>query len=246
MKRSVSGPRPGRKTATAKRPVVAAHLAITADGKISTHRLTPSRFTSAADKRLLQEIRAGADAVMVGRGTLTADAMSLGLSAADLREARVARGRPPVPLRVIISNSGRLDPDAKAFSYPGSRLIILSTTRMPQALRPRILRHADLYLFPASGVDLREGFRILSEDFGVRRLVCEGGGALLRSLAELDLIDEIHLTVAPVIFGGLLAPTLTGLPGPFLSSPKEFRITQLAASGDECRLELRRRTGRRK
>ena len=241
MKRSSPAPRQCRKTGAAKRPVVAGHLAITADGKISTRRLTPSRFTSAADKRLLQEMRAGADAVMVGRGTLMADAMSLGLSAADLREARIARGRPPVPLRVVISNSGKLDPCAKAFSYRDSRLIIFSTTRMPESLQPRILRHADLYLFPESGVDIREALRILREDFGVRRLVCEGGGTVLRSLAELDLIDEIHLTVAPVIFGGRLAPTLTGLPGPFLAPPREFRITKLAASADECRLMLRRK-----
>ncbi|MEI6279354.1 MAG: RibD family protein [Verrucomicrobiae bacterium] len=222
-----------------KRPFVLAHFAMTADGKISTRAWTPSRFTSPADKRRLQEARAEADAVLVGRGTVAAEAMSMGLSAIDLREARVARGLPPVPLRVIVSNAGRFDPDAKVFHYSASPLVIFSTTRMPERLRSGIARRAELFLFRGGKVDLPQALEILRADFGVKRLVCEGGGALLRSLAEQDLVDGIRLTVAPVIFGGRLAPGLTGLPGRFLQPPREFRITRQAMVGDECCLELR-------
>lgn len=224
-----------------KRPFVLAHFAITADGKISTHAFTPARFTSAADKRRLQETRAEADAVLAGRGTVAADSMSMGLSANDLREARAARGLPPVPLRVIVSNSGRFDPAAKVFQYSASPLVIFSTTRMPERLRSEVARRAELYLFSGKTVDLGQALGILRTDFGVKRLVCEGGGTLLRSLAEQDLVDGIRLTIAPLVFGGRLAPTLTGLPGAFLHPPREFRITRQSVVGNECCLELRRK-----
>jgi 5-amino-6-(5-phosphoribosylamino)uracil reductase len=74
----------------------------------------------------------------------------------------------------------------------------------------------------------------------VKSLVCEGGGELLRSLAAEGLLDEIHLTVAPVVFGGLTAPTLTGLPGDFLPEPLDFRIAAMRAIGGECVLHLKR------
>ena len=223
-----------------KRPLVIAHFAMTADGKTSTRAFTPSRFTSADDKRRLQEVRAGADAVMAGRGTVAADSMSMGLSRGDLRGGRMARGLPPVPLRVIVSNAGNLDPEWKAFKYSGSPLVIFSTRRMPVRLRSGIARRAELFLFRGRTVDLRKSLEILRAEFGVKRLVCEGGGTLLRSLASLDLVDGIFLTIAPVIFGGRLAPTLTGLPGAFLDPPREFVIVRKSVLDGECFLELRR------
>ena len=212
---------------------------MTADGKTSTRAFTP-RFTSPSDKARLQEIRAGADAVMAGRGTVATDSTSLGISRRDLREDRVSRGLPPVPLRVIVSNSGRLDPGWKVFRYPASPLVVFSTRRMPERLRSAIARNADLFLFPAPTVDLRNTLEILRAEFGVKRLVCEEAGTLFRALVSLDLVDRICLTVAPVIFGGRLAPTLTGLPGGFLKPPREFKIVRQSVHEGECRLELAR------
>jgi 5-amino-6-(5-phosphoribosylamino)uracil reductase len=75
----------------------------------------------------------------------------------------------------------------------------------------------------------------------VKSLVCEGGGALLRSLAAAGLLDEIHLTLSPVLFGGAAAPTLTGLPGDFLPMPLEFRLAKMDPLGDECLLHFKRK-----
>ena len=214
---------------------------MTADGKTSTRAFTPALFTSPADKRRLQEVRAGAGAVMAGRGTVAADSMSMGLSQLDLRNERVSLGLPPVPLRVIVSNAGRLDPGWKVFKYPVSPLVVFSTRRMPVRLRSVIARQAELFLFTGRTVDLRKALEILRSEFGVSRLVCEGGGTLLRSLTSLDLVDEIFLTVAPIVFGGRLAPTLTGLPGGFLKPPRQFEIVRQSVHAGECFLELRRK-----
>lgn len=232
--------------AASGRPLVIAHFAMTADGKTSTRAFTPALFTSPADKRRLQEVRAGADAVLAGRGTVAKDSMSMGLSSQDLRSERESRGLPPVPLRVIVSNSGNLDPGWKVFKYTGSPLVIFSTRRMPARVRPAIARKADLFLFHGRTVDLQKALEILRAEFGVKRLVCEGGGTLLRSLASLDLVDGICLTVAPLIFGGRMAPTLTGLPGAFLDPPREFEIVAQSVLNGECFLEFRRKKPRRK
>ncbi|MFZ4774798.1 MAG: RibD family protein [Terrimicrobiaceae bacterium] len=233
-----------KKTAPrSKRPFVLAHFAMTADGKTSTRSFTPSLFTSPADKSRLQEVRAGADAILAGRGTVGADTMSMGLSREDLRQERVSRGQPPVPLRVIVSNSGKLDINWKVFKYKASPLVVFSTRRMPLALRAEIARKAELFLFSGRSVDLPRVLEILRTEFQVKRLVCEGGGTLLRSLATHDLVDGICLTVAPVIFGGRLAPTLTGLPGDFLTPPREFKIVRQSVLDGECFLEFRRKRG---
>ncbi len=220
-----------------KRPFVLAHFAITADGKISTRAFTTTQFTSRADTRRLQETRTKADAVLAGRGTVEADNTSMGLPAKDLREARKAKGLPPAPIRVMVSNSGRVDLDGKVFSYSASPLVVFSTSRMPERLRSRVTRRADLFIFPGKTVDLPAALKILREDFGVKRLVCEGGGRLLRALAERDLVDGIRITVAPKVFGGRFAPTLTGLPGAFLNPPREFRFIRHSVEGDECILD---------
>ncbi len=217
-------------------PRVCAHFAMTADGKISTKNLTPSRFTSPSDKSRLHLIRAANDAILAGRGTIEADTMSMGLSRLDLREERVRQGLPPEPLRVVISNEGRFDSSSKIFSYTSSSLVVLSTVRMPQDVRDAIAPHCDLILFDAPTVPLRKALAMLRRDYAVNRLVCEGGGQLLRALASEDLLDEIRLTIAPVIFGGSAAPSLTGVPGELLPTPRFFRLANFAVSDGECSL----------
>ena len=227
------------------RPKIHAHFAMTADGKISTKNLTPSQFTSPADKALLGEIRARHDAILAGRGTVSADTMSMRISSEKLRADRVQRGLPPEPLRVVISNAGKIDPLWKIFQHTGSPIVILSTTRMPQKLRATLAPLCDLHLYESACVPLSAALSMLRAEYGVKSLVCEGGGALLRSLAAAGFLDEIHLTLAPVLFGGAAAPTLTGLPGDFLPRPLEFRLVEINPLGDECLLHFKRKTSRR-
>lgn len=221
-------------------PLVHAHFAITADGRITTHNSTPSLFTSPTDKARLHTVRAAHDAILVGRGTVAADSMSMRLSREDLRARRVADGKPAEPLRVIISNTGALDPGWKVFRHRGSPIIVLSTRRMPVPDRDALAPLCDLRLWDADAVPLREALSMLRAEHGVRSLVCEGGGGLLRSLAAADLVDAIHLTVAPVVFGGRGAPSLTGLAGNFLEDPRRFHIASIETMGDECFLTLER------
>ncbi len=206
------------------RPFVTANFAVTADGRISTRNFTPSDFSSKRDKRRLVKIRAGCDAVLVGARTLASDTMTLGIPG--------IRGK--APLRVIVSNSGRIAPALRVFQSAGAPIVIFTTKKMPAAARDALEGVADIFFHPTPTVDLALALAILRADYGVKRLVCEGGGTLLRSFAAADLLDELHLTLCPFIFGGRGAPTLTGLPGTFLPMSTQLRLVEMRSAGGEC------------
>src|SRR5437867_6688430 len=90
------------------RPFVVATFAMTVDGKITTKNFGPVDFTSREDKLHLFRQRAQADAVLVGHTTLRRDNVRLGLPA-ELQQERIKRGQTPAPLRVVVSNEGKID-----------------------------------------------------------------------------------------------------------------------------------------
>ena len=210
---------------TPPRPFVTANFAITADGRISTRNFTPSNFSSKRDKRRLVKIRAACDAVLVGARTLASDTMSMGIPG--------VRGKKP-PLRVIVSNSGRIAPALRVFQTAGAPIVIFTTKKMPAKTRAALASVADIFLHPTPAVNLALALAILRADYGVKRLVCEGGGTLLRSFAAADLLDELHLTFCPLVFGGTTAPTLTGVPGKFLPKSVQLKLIEMKRAGDEC------------
>ena len=215
-------------------PEVAVNFALTWDGRVSTCNRTRSDFSSPLDKRLLAEIRASGDAVLVGRGTLETEQMRMGIGDEALQAARVARGLPPEPLRVVVSGSGQIDLKARIFQTEAAPILIFSTSKMPEAIRIVLEGKATLYLNEGATVDLHAMLQTLRERHGVRRIVCEGGPTLLRSLLEANLVDEINLTFCPRVFGGTDAPTLTGGPGAFLPAAIECRLEAMETIGDEC------------
>src|SRR5438270_478276 len=95
------------------------------------------------------------------------------------------------------------------------------------------------FVSATNDVDLRELLKILRRDHKVRRAACEGGPILFRSMLELGLIDELNLTIAPYLFGGANAPTLTGLSKEFLPASVHCTMKNMRIVGDECFLTYR-------
>lgn len=211
---------------------------MTVDGKITTRNFTPVDFTSREDKQHLFRQRALADAVLLGHSTLERDNVRLGVSE-DLRQQRIKRGQTPAPLRVIISNEGKIGSHLKIFQWELSRILIFSTERMPKDVRTALKSKATLHLSKTRDVDLAEVLRILRRDYKVRRIACEGGPTLFRSMLELGLVDELSLTIAPYLFGGSDAPTLTGLSKDFLPASVSCVMKDMRVAGDECFLTYR-------
>lgn len=218
---------------------------MTADGKITTREYSPVDFTSREDKLHLLRQRALADAVLIGHSTLQQDNVRLGLPKGELREQRLARGQSPSPLRVIVSNEGRIDATLKIFQSEIAPIVIFSTTRMPRAFQKVLREKATLHLSEADNVDLAWMLQQLRAAYRVKTVACEGGAALFRSMLQLDLVDQLNLTIAPYLFGGAKAPTLTGWTSGFLPASVRCSLIDMRTVGDECFLTYRIKHPRR-
>src|SRR5436853_5652632 len=156
-------------------PFVAVTFAMTVDGKVTTKNYASVDFTSREDKAHLIRQRALGDAVLVGHGTIENDNVRLGIPREDLRQERIARGQSPYPIRVIVSNKGRINPKLKIFETDFAPIVIFSTTRMPLNTREHLQEKATLCLSHARCVDLRWMLQELRYDFKVKYVACEGG-----------------------------------------------------------------------
>jgi riboflavin-specific deaminase-like protein len=220
------------------RPFVTATFAMTVDGRVTTRNLTPVDFTSREDKLHLFNQRALADAVLIGHTSLKRDNVRLGLPG-ELQKARIRRGQTPCPFRVIVSDKGKIDPRLKIFQSDVSPIIIFSTKQMPRRYREALAEKAALHLTDTEHVDLAAILNTLRDKYKTRTIECEGGPTLFRSLLKHDLVDQLNLTVAPYMFGGADAPTLTGLSKDFFPMSVHCRLIGMHVVGDECFLTYR-------
>ena len=221
-----------------RRPFVVATFAMTVDGKVTTKNLAPVDFTSREDKLHLFRQRALADAVLLGHTSLKRDNVRLGLPV-DLQQARTKRKQTPAPLRVIVSNKGRIDSRLKVFQSTISPILIFSTTRMPKKTQAALKGKATLHLTKSAEIDVVAMLETLRTKYNVRRLACEGGPTLFRALLERGLIDQLNLTIAPYLFGGAKAPTLTGVSKEFLPASVHCSLIDMRTIGEECFLTYR-------
>jgi len=192
-------------------PFVLVNMAITADGKIATANRAVSSFGSGRDHEHLLELRATADAVMAGARTVGSSPINLGPGPARFQRRRLKSGLAEFNLRVVVSGSGLINPKADVFRHRFSPVVVLTTRRAPPERLRQLRAVADeVKVFGSHNVNFRAALRWLRGKWGVKRLLCEGGGELNAALFRAGLVDELHLTVCPKIFGGREAPTIAG------------------------------------
>ena len=190
-------------------PFVYLNAASTADGKLAPASRHFVPFGSRRDQEHLLELRASADAVMSGARTIDLGPVKLGPGGAKYRRLRVQRGLTEYNLRVVVSGSGTVNPDAEIFKHRFSPIIILTTGRAPKRKLRELQKLADaVKVCGAHDLDFAFALRWLRREWGVKRLLCEGGGEINAALFEAGLVNEVHVTLCPVIFGGRTAPTL--------------------------------------
>lgn len=169
-----------------------------------------------ADFDRVDALRASVDAILVGAGTVRADNPRLLVRSPQRRAARVARGEPASPLRVVVSGSGKLDRDAAVFTASGAETVVYSGGDGASG---------------GGAVDFGELLDYLGRR-GVRRLMVEGGASVLTGFLAEDLADELQLSVAPFLLGDPDAPRAFG-PGGFPQSPRRRMIlAETRALGD--------------
>jgi riboflavin-specific deaminase-like protein len=236
-----------RGTRNAELPFVLINMAMTADGKIATANRVVSAFGSERDHAHLLELRATADAVMAGARTVDSAEINLGPGPTKFRRQRLKRGLAECNLRVIVSGSGSINPKAHVFAKRFSPIIILTTQHASATKLRRLRAVADtVKICGQREINFRAALRWLCEKWNVKRLLCEGGGELNDALFRAGLVNELHLTICPLIFGGRRAPTIAERLGfQNLAHARQFELQHLRRHGDELFLVFRRRAQRR-
>lgn len=225
-----------------KRPFVYINMASTADGKITSAAREYPRFTSPADRARMDRLRAEADAILVGAGTVRADNPKLHVRDEEARRYRASLGKPAALLRVLITASGRVGADSRFFEESdGGARIVATVEQAPQSLLAAFADRAEIWRVGRDRVDLRELLCRLHER-GVERLLLEGGGELNWSFLRDGLVDELYLTIAPVLLGGRAAPTLLEGEGFPMQERLRLSLIDLDREGDElfCRYAVLR------
>jgi 2,5-diamino-6-(ribosylamino)-4(3H)-pyrimidinone 5'-phosphate reductase len=233
-----------RRNEALKLPFVFLNLAMTADGKIaSANRVIPSPG-SPRDIAGLMELRTYADAVLSGARTVDLNDASLGPGGAKYRRMRLRRGLAEYNIRIIVSGSGSIDPDAGIFKKKHlSPVIVLTSGRVSKGRLQTLQRLAtDVKSFGDDEIDFRAAFAWLRAKWKVKRLLCEGGGELNGALFSARLVDELHLTICPYIFGGQHAPTICDGEGfTHLKDAFQMRLHSMKRIDDELFLVFRRK-----
>jgi riboflavin-specific deaminase-like protein len=216
-------------------PFLSINMSMTADGKIATANRAVSSFTSRHDHAHLLELRATADAVMCGARTVDLNHINMGPGGPKYRRMRLRRGLSEYNLRIIVTGSGTLDTKAGLFQKRFSPIIILTTCRASARRLKRLQSVADeVKICGEKEIDFATTLRWLRNKWGVKRLLCEGGGELNGALFQSGLVDELHLTLAPVVIGGHHAPTIADGAGiPRLADAAELKLTALKRIADE-------------
>ena len=232
------------------RPYTTVILAMSADGKIADYMRSPARFGSKADKAHLEKQIADSDAVLFGASTLRAYKTTLIISNLALLRYRKQLGKTPQPIHITISNSGDIDPQMRFFQQPVSRWLI-STTTGSQFWRQRQKKFAEpqdysnqqfqkilIFETPSGKIDIFAALRHL-RNFGITRLAILGGGELVASMVESDLIDELWLSICPLILGGQTTPTPVDGSGFISSLAPRLSLLSVNTIEDEVFLHYR-------
>lgn len=184
-----------------------------------------------ADKAAFRALRDAADVIMVGAGTARAEGYGPVVRRPDATARRSARSQAPVARLVVVTRSLTLSADDRMFGDVDNPPLIVTSRSAPEE-QARQLRAAGatVWQLGEDEVDLvamRDG--LVSE--GMTRILCEGGPSLNTTLLQAGLVDELFVTVAPVITG-----SPRHLIGPGLAQPVPMRLLGAIHAGSELLL----------
>lgn len=178
------------------RPYVACNFISTLDGRATMHGRT-EQLGFKTDARVVMRLRTFADAVIVGAGTMRVERYDRMLPVARLRQYREQIGLAEDPLTVIVTDSMKLPWDAGLFTDGyGDVLLATSSAISPPATQT----HVDV-LRQSGGIDFAALLVHLHRRWGIRSIVCEGGPTMLSGLTNAGLVDDLFLTLNPVLVG---------------------------------------------
>jgi 2,5-diamino-6-(ribosylamino)-4(3H)-pyrimidinone 5'-phosphate reductase len=195
------------------RPRLLVNVAMSADGKLDTVARQGITISSTPDKARVDRLRASMDAVLVGGRTLLAEDPKLTVKSLALRSERKAAGLEENPAKVGVVSLADLPVDGNFMTAgPSSRLIYTTRRTSPEQILRLENAGARVFVLGDTRVDCTAMLDSLYEQ-GIRKLMVEGGGTMIAEFFRLGLVDELMLYIAPLLFGGATAPTLSDGPG---------------------------------
>jgi 2,5-diamino-6-(ribosylamino)-4(3H)-pyrimidinone 5'-phosphate reductase len=195
------------------RPRILVNVAMSADGKLDTVARKGTTISSTADKARVDRLRASMDAILVGGRTLLEEDPKLTVKSLALRSERIAAGLEENPAKVGVVSLADLKIDGNFMAAGPSRRLIYTTRRTsPAQILSLENAGAQVFVVGDTRVDCIAMLASLYEQ-GIRKLMLEGGGTMIAEFFRLDLVDELMLYIAPLLFGGSSAPTLADGPG---------------------------------
>jgi riboflavin biosynthesis pyrimidine reductase len=186
-----------------------------------------------ADRALLRELRAGADAILVGTSTLVAERYA-NLLDPDQRARRAAAGLPEHPLIATVSRRLDLPTTIPVLDEQGVEVLVFSESDAPL---PIVRADLEVQRFAPGTLDFAAVLGELGRR-GVRGVACEGGPSLLRALVAQDCLDDLLLTVSPLLAAGD-APSI--LQGEALPEPAQLTLLEVHRADDHLFLHYRAR-----
>jgi riboflavin biosynthesis pyrimidine reductase len=185
------------------RPWVTVNMISTADGAATDAEGRTGGLASAADRDVLIAIRAVGDVVMAGAGTVRAENYGPARMPPELEAVRLERGQSRWPRIVVVSASLHLDPTARLFHEPADERPLIVTVEAADAeARRRLEPVADFVVAGDERVSWPLALAELRKTTGAEVAVVEGGPMVIGQMLIDDVIDEMCLTVAPVMAGG--------------------------------------------
>lgn len=200
-------------------PWVRANMITTLDGGATGPDGRSGSINGPADARVFEALRARADVVLVGAGTVRAEGYRAPRLPGRLRPLRHARGQGDHPLLAIVTARGDV-PEETLRDDPAP--VVVTTVGAPGLPLLRRLLPPDRLVVHDGAVDLARAVRALV-DAGLPRILSEGGPTLLGALLAAGLVDELCLTWSPVLVGDA-GPRVVGAP---LAPPRDARLVSL-------------------
>jgi len=219
------------------RPRVLVNFAASIDGKITLApgiRKGPFMMSRHHEDPLrMRQLRAMADAILIGAGNLRADDPDLAIDAKERMHRREAGEREP--LRMVVTSTGEgIRPNQKMFDPAlGGPSLVLHSERLLEGVRETLAPVATLVTLGQRSVDMPRMLAWAAEARGIRTLLCEGGGILCSQLFAARAVDQLFVTIVPRILGGALTQTLAEGPGFLPDQIPDATLGSIDRVGDE-------------
>ncbi len=209
------------------RPYFRFNFVASVDGAVSWNGRS-GELGDDADRRLFGLLRSTAQVILVGAGTVRAEGYAGELVSAQTRSWRTRQGLPAHPGIAVVSASLDLDPESGFFAAAPVKPLVLTTAAAPAGRRAALEEVADVVVAGARTVEPGLAARALARR-GAFRVLCEGGPTLFGSFQAAGLVDELCLTLSPVLAAGSSSRISAGTPELGLA---RLRLRHVLRSGD--------------